>query len=232
MSSCGRQLSSCAGQLLSSCGEQRLCRSAGRLSPGCGGRRAPSCSGSAPALLLFAPGNPFLCSQHRALLQSHLASSPRASRCIIYTVNIDQKMIMASLASQHSAGLGAWHDLGCRSAGTLLSDSSEERLPPAQPAVSRSSLGTSPCHLREFPGGTRVSRARGHAFWPCACPWGPSDTERVGLLLPGLLMQRELPAPVVGVALVSRDIIKSSYFGCFLYLAAHSDVTAGSPRTL
>lgn len=34
--------------------------------------------------------------------------------------------------------------------------------------------------------------------------------------------------PVVCVALVSRDIIKSSYFGCFLYPAAPSDAAAGS----
>lgn len=139
---------------------------------------------------------------------------------------------MASLASQHSAGLAAWHDLGCRSTGTLLSDSSEEQ-PPLGTACGVPVLaGHVPRHLHAFPGGTRMSRARGHTFCPCACPWGPGDTEQVGLLLPGLLMQRELPAPVVGVALVSRDIIKSSYFGCFLYLAARSDVTAGSPRTL
>lgn len=40
-------------------------------------------------------------------IPSHAASSPQASRCIIYTVKIDQKMITASLASEHHVGLSA-----------------------------------------------------------------------------------------------------------------------------
>lgn len=82
---------------------------------------------------------------HVALLQSCLASGPPASQCIIYTVNIDLKTIMASLASQHSAGLSAWHDLGCRRTHALLSDSSEEQSPmgTASPLLTSPSPGTS-----------------------------------------------------------------------------------------
>lgn len=56
----------------------------------------------------------------------------------------------------------------------------------------------------------------------------PSSLQGMRPLVPGLLVQRALAAPVVCVALVSKDIIKSSYFGCFLYPAAHSNAAAGS----
>lgn len=56
-------------------------------------------------------------------------------------------------------------------------------------------------------------------------PWGPHPHSQE---IRHPYARAPCAVPVVCVALVSRDIIKSSYFGCFLYPAAPSDAAAGS----